>query len=84
METLGFPPFQTFDLTTYQDICSAFLNKLMMVMKNRKQAVMKASEYKSRIQKYGKKPRRNQVNWRLEVVKINEAFQHLTSNYLHN
>ena len=48
-------------------------------MKNRKQAVMKANEYKSRIHKYGIKKPRKQVNWRLEVVKINEAFQHLTS-----
>ena len=45
-----------------------------MVMKNRKQAVMEAREYKSRRRKY-KKEKDEELNWRLEIVRINEAFQ---------
>ena len=48
-----------------------------MVMKDRKQAVMEAKEYKSRRRRrrnYNKKDDEN-VNWRVEIVMINEAFQ---------
>ena len=77
LEILGFPPFTTFELTSYEDICSAFLNRLMMVMKNRKQAAMKARELKNinKKKKYGYQARKREMNWRMEIVKINEAFQ---------
>ena len=74
---LGFPSFQSLDLIEYEPICSAFLNKLMTVMKNRKQAMMKAQEDrnkpKSQIQIQSRL--RREKSWRVDVVMINEAFQ---------
>ena len=48
-----------------------------MVMKNRKQAAMKARELKNinKKKKYGYQARKREMNWRMEIVKINEAFQ---------
>ena len=73
MGILGFPSFQGLDDTSYEDICSQFLNKLMMVMKNRKQAAMRANEYQNRNKQYNRQ--RREKSWRIEVVMINEAFQ---------
>ena len=74
---LGFPSFQSLDLIEYEQVCSAFLNKLMTVMKNRKQAMMKAQEDrnkpKSQIQIQSRL--RREKSWRVDVVMINEAFQ---------
>ena len=75
LNILGFPPFQTFELTTYQTICTAFLTQIMLVMKNRRQAVMEAKEYKSKKRKPKKTEEEEDINWRVEVVRINEAFQ---------
>ena len=74
LNVLGFPTYQTFEQTAYDTICTAFLTKLMMVMKERKQKVMEAKEMKN------KGRRRHQIqkeeeSWRMEVCKINEAFQ---------
>ena len=47
-----------------------------MVMKDRKQAAMEAKDYKSRRRrrKYNKADN-EEINWRYEIVMINEAFQ---------
>jgi len=77
---LGFPSFQSLDQTEYEQVCSAFLNKLMTVMKNRKQAMMKAQEdrNKPKSQNQIQSRLRREKSWRVDVVMINEAFQHLT------
>ena len=76
MGILGFQSFQSIDATTYEEICSAFLNKLMTIMKERRQAAMQASEYKNRNNKKLHERRRGrEKGWRTDVVMINEAFQ---------
>ena len=77
LEILEFPPFTNFELTSYEDVCSAFLNRLMMIMKNRKQAAMDALKFKNKKKKkeYGYHARKRERNWRVEVVQVNEAFQ---------
>ena len=74
---LGFPSFQSLDQTEYEHICSSFLNKLMTVMKNRKQAMMKAQENKNKpkSQNQIQSRLRREKSWRVDVVMINEAFQ---------
>ena len=64
-------------MTSYESICTAFLTQLMMVMKNRKMAVMEAKNEKSRRRRKFQ-IQKEEENWRTEVVRINEAFQHLT------
>ena len=81
MNILGFPTFQTFEMTSYESICTAFLTQLMMVMKNRKMAVMEAKNEKSRRRRKFQ-IQKEEENWRTEVVRINEAFQHLTRKLL--
>ena len=81
---LGFPSFQSLDQTEYEDICSSFLNKLMTVMKNRKQAMMKAQENrnKPKSQNQIQSRLRREKSWRVEVVMINEAFQVRSTSYI--
>ena len=79
MNILGFPSHQSFELTSYECISSAFLTQIMFVMKARRDAIMEAKEYNSRKKRYRKKEKMiDESNWRFEIVKINEAFQVLT------
>ena len=81
---LGFPSFQSLDQTEYEAVCSAFLNKLMTVMKNRKQAMMKAQEdrNKPKSQNQIQSRLRREKSWRVDVVMINEAFQVRSTLYI--
>ena len=71
---LGFPTYQTFEQTSYESICSAFLSRLMMIMKTRKQREMEAREQKvTRRRRF--EQQKEEESWRVEVVHANEAFQ---------
>ena len=78
LNILGFPSHQTFESTSYESICTNFLTNLMMAMKNRKQAVMEAKGNKKGKKRTYQMKKDDEESWRREVVKINEAFQHLT------
>ena len=79
MNILGFPSHQSFELTSYECISSAFLTQIMFVMKARRDAIFEAKEYNSRKKRHRKKEKMiDESNWRFEIVKINEAFQVIT------
>ena len=73
MNILGFPTSQTFETTSYEDICTAFLSRSKVLMKNRKLAKQKAK-------KNDKKPKKGEddESCREEMLRLNEALQHLT------
>ena len=85
MNILGFPSHQSFELTTYEVISSAFLTRIMFVMKARRDAIMEAKEYKmvaGRRKRRSKKEKLiDESNWRFEIVKVNEAFQVCIKHY---
>ena len=76
MNILGFPTSQTFEATTYDDICDAFLRRSKVLMRNRKQMKERAKKNDKKSQKHGKIP--DEDSCREEMLRLNEALQHLT------
>ena len=72
---LGFASHKTFEDTTYDEICQAFLRRSKKVMSNREAAMMKIEQDKNKKNKSGNQRMTymKQDNWRQEIISLNEG-----------